>query len=126
MMRRSRIRPPTCRSRLERSDRFTVADEAGNTTVSSRIPDKAASSAAAQHTRKERKFVHRRFMVDDCWSGNAPGAMARLEHRAVLGPLCGGTGGTIDHYSCVVLGASTRYHPASDYDLATVAQIANS
>ena len=37
-----------------------------------------------------------------------------------------GAGGTIDHLSAVVLGANTRYHPASDYDLATVAQITNS
>ena len=37
-----------------------------------------------------------------------------------------GAGGTIDHFDVTVLGANTRYHPASDYDLATVAQIANS
>ena len=37
-----------------------------------------------------------------------------------------GAGGTIDHLSCVVLGANTRYHPASAYDLATVAQIVTS
>ena len=36
-----------------------------------------------------------------------------------------GTGGTAT-FSGVVLGANTRYHPASDYDLATVAQITNS
>lgn len=38
----------------------------------------------------------------------------------------GGTGGTVDHYSAVVLGANCRYHPASAYDLASVAQITNS
>ena len=37
-----------------------------------------------------------------------------------------GAGGTVDHLSAIVLGANTRYHPASDYDLATVAQITNS
>ena len=48
-------------------------------------------------------------------------------HRYCGGALVvAGTGGTIDHFSCVVLGANSRYHPASDYDLATVAQIANS
>jgi len=48
-------------------------------------------------------------------------------HRYSRGKLVvGGTGGTIDHYGCIVLGANTRYHPASDYDLATVAQITNS
>ena len=48
-------------------------------------------------------------------------------HRYCRGALVvGGTGGTIDHYSCVVLGANCRYHPASAYDLATVAQITNS
>jgi hypothetical protein len=48
-------------------------------------------------------------------------------HRYCRGKLVvGGTAGTIDHLSCVVLGANTRYHPASDYDLATVAEIANS
>ena len=36
-----------------------------------------------------------------------------------------GAGGTAT-FSGVVLGANTRYHPASDYDLATVAQITNS
>jgi hypothetical protein len=37
-----------------------------------------------------------------------------------------GTGGTVDHLSAVVLGANCRYHPASAYDLATVAQITTS
>ena len=48
-------------------------------------------------------------------------------HRYCRGKLVvGGTGGTIDFLSCVVLGANSRYHPASAYDLATVAQITNS
>jgi hypothetical protein len=48
-------------------------------------------------------------------------------HRYSRGKLVvGGAGGTIDHFTCVVLGANTRYHPASDYDLATVASIVNS
>ena len=37
-----------------------------------------------------------------------------------------GAGGTIDHLAAVVIGSNCRYHPASAYDLATVAQITNS
>jgi hypothetical protein len=48
-------------------------------------------------------------------------------HRYCRGRLVvGGVGGTIDHLACVVLGANCRYHPASAYDLASVAQVANS
>jgi len=44
--------------------------------------------------------------------------------KLVVGPTAG-TKGTAT-VSCVVLGANTRFRPASDYDLATVAQITNS
>jgi len=44
--------------------------------------------------------------------------------KLVVAPTAG-TKGTAT-VSAVVLGANTRYHPASDYDLATVAQITNS
>ena len=37
-----------------------------------------------------------------------------------------GTAGTVDFLSGIVLATNCRYHPASDYDLATVAQITNS
>ena len=48
-------------------------------------------------------------------------------HRYCRGKLViAGAGGTIDHYAVLVLGANSRYHPASAYDLATVAQITNS
>jgi len=48
-------------------------------------------------------------------------------HRYCGGVLTvAGTGGTIDHIAVIGLGANTRYHPASDYDLATVTSITNS